>query len=243
MANLPSGAVTFLFTDIVDSTEAWESSMQETALAIEAHDQIVEDAIGRHDGFVFARGGDSFCAAFARPSSAIRSAIEAQRTLTNRSPLQVRMSIHTGEAVERAKNYYGPPLNRVARILEASRGGQVLVSGATRRLLPPGDFEFRDLGERQLRNVQVPLHVLQLVADGINSGPVAFELEETRLHGLPVQRDLFGRESTLDSICTDLRNYGVVTLMGPGGVGRRRLQRRRVADGRKLGTALAGSSI
>ena len=135
---LPRGTVTFLFTDIEDSTRLWDEAPTDMADALRVHDAIVRGAIERHGGYVFATGGDGFCAAFSTAADAAAAAIESQRAAARRRPpssFAVRMGLHTGEAIERDRNYFGTEVNRAARLMSLAHGGQVLVSDATEVLL------------------------------------------------------------------------------------------------------------
>src|SRR5690349_5670915 len=126
--NLPTGTVTFLFTDIEGSTHLWEEHLASMRLALARHDALLRVAIERHAGVVFKTVGDAFCAAFAMAPNAIEAALDAQRSLaagTTDLPLRVRMALHTGTVEQREGDYFGPPLNRVARLLSAGHGGQV----------------------------------------------------------------------------------------------------------------------
>lgn len=172
---MPTGAVTFLFTDIEGSTRLWEAEPDSMREALAVHDRIVERAVEEHDGVVFKTGGDSFCASFASPHLAAEAAMEAQRQLgaTNwgtRTPIQVRMGLHTGTAQVRNDDYFGPTLNRTARLMEAGHGGQVLVSSTTQSLLidelPPG-VGLLSLGNQYLKDLDRPETVFQLTADGL----------------------------------------------------------------------------
>src|SRR5579864_4248324 len=132
---LPSGTVAFLFTDIEGSTQRWEAHRAAMAAAIERHDAILEQAIEAHDGHTFKRMGDAFCAVFRTAPQAIAAARDAQRTLIQEDfsavdGLKVRMAVHVGHADEHNGDYYGPSVNRIARLLAIGYGGQVLVSGA-----------------------------------------------------------------------------------------------------------------
>jgi class 3 adenylate cyclase len=143
-ADWPRGTVTFLFTDIVDSTQLWEQHPQVMPQVLVRHDALVRAAIAAQGGVVFKTLGDAVCAAFARAPDALAAARVAQHTLQAEDwtalglppegPLQVRMALHTGAADARNSDYIGPPLNRVARILALGHGGQILLSHATREL-------------------------------------------------------------------------------------------------------------
>jgi class 3 adenylate cyclase len=150
--SLPTGTVTFLFTDIEGSTQLWEQHPDAMRLALARHDASLTAAIQSNHGHVFKTVGDAFCAAFAMAPDAIDAALAAQRHLHALQPsavpsaaglaLKVRIALHTGAAKVRGGDYFGPALNRVARLLAIAHGGQVLLSGATQELvqddLPPG---------------------------------------------------------------------------------------------------------
>jgi len=136
----PSGAVTFLFTDVEDSTGSWDRLPGAMRGALERHDRILQDAITAHAGFVFSRGGDGVAVAFERAGDAVAAAVEAQHALLGEPwpaalELRVRMGLHTGEPEERDGDYLGPPLNREARLMSAAHGGQILVSATTAEML------------------------------------------------------------------------------------------------------------
>src|SRR5262245_58929345 len=139
--NLPSGTVTFLFTDIEGSTKLWEEHPEAMKPALARHDALLRSAIETNDGVVFKTIGDAFCAAFHTAPDALNTALAAQRAL-HAEPwqeglsLRVRMALHTGAAELRDNDYFGQPLNRVARLLAVGHGGQVLISQSTRDLLP-----------------------------------------------------------------------------------------------------------
>ena len=130
MAVQPTGTVTFLFTDVEGSTRLWEEHPAEMQAALERHDEILRSAIEDHSGYVFSTSGDAFAAAFERAGDAIVAATDAQHSLgAERWPdtavVRVRMGMHTGEAEERGGDYFGPVLNRAARIMSAGHGGQM----------------------------------------------------------------------------------------------------------------------
>ena len=174
-APLPSGTVTLLFTDIEGSTQHWEERPEAMASALRRHDELLRAEIERHGGHVFKTIGDAFCAAFARRvgrrrAAARRAARDRRATIGARSAdLQVRMALHSGATDERDGDYFGPALNRVARLLAIGARRPDLVSGATaqllRGLLPP-QTGLRDLGEHRLKDLIEPEHVWQLVAAG-----------------------------------------------------------------------------
>jgi class 3 adenylate cyclase len=162
VANLPTGTVTFLFTDIEGSTRLWEQHPEAMQTALARHDALVTDCIQQHRGVVIkSRGeGDSFFAVFARATDAVSAACALQRALlaeawSAETPISLRVALHTGEAQFRGDDYFGVAVNRCARLRAAAHGGQVLLSLATQELvrdhLPEG-MSLRDLGEHRLKD-------------------------------------------------------------------------------------------
>jgi class 3 adenylate cyclase len=154
-ATILSGTITFAFTDIEGSTQRWDRNRAAMEAAVRRHDALMREAIAAHNGQTI---GDAFCAAFARPEDAVAAMFDAQRALgaedsTAVDGLRVRTAIHTGTADERDRDYFGPAVNRVARLLGIGHGAQVLISGVTSELvqgsLPP-QASLRDLGEHRL---------------------------------------------------------------------------------------------
>ena len=162
---LPAGTVTFLFTDIEGSTRLWESQQAAMQAALPRHDALVRQCVAGHDGHVFKTGGDAFCAAFHTAADAVAAALEAQRALhaepwPDPVKIRVRMALHTGAVECRDGDYFGAPLNRVARLLAVGHGGQTLLSESTHDLcrdhLPPlasakplGEHGLKDLARRE----------------------------------------------------------------------------------------------
>lgn len=170
MPTNPSGTVTFLFTDVEGSTRRWEEHPDAMKDALERHDSIVRTSIESRDGVVFTTAGDEFCSAFSSPSLALRAALEIHKRLTAEewgvvAPFRVRTALHTGNAEERDGDYFGPPLNRCARLLSIGHGGQILVSSVTAQLLAgdlPADVSLDDLGAHALKDLDRPEHVFQV---------------------------------------------------------------------------------
>jgi predicted ATPase len=214
----PSGTVTFLFTDIEGSTRLWEEDPDAMRAWVSEHDVCVRDAIEACGGYVFATGGDGFAAAFGRAADAVAAAEHAQAALTDLTPVRVRMGINTGEAHERGGDYFGPPVNRTARLMAAGHGGQVLLSAVTAELVP--DLVVRNLGEHRLRDLGSPMLVLQL---GTDEFPPLRTLD-TLPGNLPPQRTSFiGRTREVKELAALVDTERLVTLTGPGGVGKSRL--------------------
>ena len=176
MAEAPTGTITFLFTDVEGSTRLWQAHPEGMREALATHDGIVRDAIESHDGYIFSTGGDSFAAAFGDPLDAVRAALDAQHALSlaqwgEVEPLRVRMALDTGLAELRDGDYFGPPLNRAARIEELANGGQILLSNTTADLVRyslPDGFALEPIGERKLRDVERPVQLFQLQPESVS---------------------------------------------------------------------------
>src|SRR6185295_8034212 len=167
----PAGVTAFLFTDIAASTRRWEHDKADMASALARHDHLLRSAVEDHGGRVFKHTGDGICAAFSSPAAALESAVAGQRQILaeawgSTGPLSVRMAVHVGTAEEREGDFFGPTLNRIARLLDLAHGGQVLVSDACRALLteePAEGVGLLDLGEHWLRDLERPERVFQVV--------------------------------------------------------------------------------
>jgi predicted ATPase/class 3 adenylate cyclase len=234
--DLPTGTLTFLFTDMEGSTQLWERYPEQARTALARHDRIIEDLVSRHGGTVVRpRGeGDSRFAVFSRATDAVAAAAATQQALNTEawptpSPLLVRMAVHTGEADLRDGDYYGSAVNRCARLRSAAHGGQTLLSSVTQELvrdhLPEG-VSLRDLGEHLLRDLQQPGHIFQLVVADLPSDFPPLKTLDARPNNLPSQRTmLVGRDAEVASIQSLLLrdDVGLLTLTGPGGIGKTRL--------------------
>ncbi|HTS20382.1 MAG TPA: adenylate/guanylate cyclase domain-containing protein [Casimicrobiaceae bacterium] len=170
MATVPTGTVTLLFTDIEGSTQLWEAHAAAMRAALARHDTLLRQCIAGHGGHVFKTGGDAFCASFHTASDAVAAALDAQRALLREpwpegAKLRVRMALHTGAVEVRDDDYFGPPLNRVARLLAAGHGGQTLLSESTHDLcrdhLPPL-ASVKALGAHGLKDLGRPEALFQL---------------------------------------------------------------------------------
>jgi adenylate cyclase len=175
--SIPTGTVTFLFTDVEGSTRLWEESSQAMTIALARHDQIMRDAIESRHGYIFATGGDAFSASFQAVSDALEAALSAQVALREEAwseiDVRVRMALHVGEAEERGGDYFGPTLNRTARVLSTAAGGEILVSSAIATVAIdslPEQAGLIDLGERQLKDLDRSEHVYRLTEPGL-AGP------------------------------------------------------------------------
>ena len=213
---LPTGTVTFLFTDIEGSTRLLHELGDAYVEALGEHRRVLRRAFGRHGGVEVDTQGDAFFVAFARASDAVAAASAAQSALAG--PIRVRMGLHTGEPVITNEGYVGIDVHRAARIAAVGHGGQVLVSQSTRELVAADGLQ--DLGEHRLRDLTAPERIYQL---GDGEFPPLKSLNQTNL---PVQpTPLVGRKHELDEILTLSRRDDVrlLTLTGPGGSGKTRL--------------------
>jgi predicted ATPase/class 3 adenylate cyclase len=226
--------VTLLFTDIEGSTRLWEAHPDEMRVALARHDLLVRDAIDRAGGRVVKPAGDGFCAAFDTAGAGVRAAVGLQRALAaedwpSGTPIRVRVALHTGACEERDGDYFGPPVNRVARLMVVGHGGQTLLSGATGELVRDTLDEgvsLRDLGEHRLKDLLRPEHVFQVDASDVPDvvTPLRSLDNPALLHNLPEQVTSFvGRDREVKEVREALESSRLVTLMGAGGVGKSRL--------------------
>jgi predicted ATPase/class 3 adenylate cyclase len=238
---LPTGTITFLLTDIEDSTKLWEKDPDAVMQALARHDQIIESAVSDNHGVVVKpRGeGDSRFAVFEQAKDAVSAAARIQimfhaEAWQTPTPLKVRMSLHTGEANLRMGDYYGSVVNRAARLRSIGYGGQTLLSAVTRELvketLPPGVI-LADQGEHRLKDLSREEHVYQLVIDDVPTNFPPLKSLSVIPNNLPAQlTDFIGRESELEEIHQLLEKTRLLTLVGPGGTGKTRLALEVAAD-------------
>lgn len=238
MSTLPTGTVTFLFTDIEGSTTLWQKYPDAMEIALARHHAILRQAIETHRGYVFQIVGDAFCTAFATATDGLAAALAAQRGLRDEAwgeigALRVRMALHTGAAEVRAGEFTsgeyvsGITMSRAARLLSAGHGGQVLLSDATRTLVEndlPQGVTLRDLGEHRLKDLQRPEHIYQLVVPDLPADFPPLKTLDTLPNNLPVQLTSFiGREREMTQLKRLVQATRLVTLTGAGGSGKTRL--------------------
>ena len=222
--DLPSGTVTFLFTDVEGSTRLWAADREAMSASLLVHDAILRGAIEGNGGYVFTTAGDSFAAAFGRASDAVRAAVESQRALRGAAwpgpVLKVRMGVHLGEAEERGGDYFGPVVNTAARVEAAGHGGQVLITEAVRLAASVVPEDATDLGVHGLRDVAEPLRLFQL---GAGAFP-ALRVVDPSLSNLPVRPTrLIGREVEVARVRGLLTESRLVSVTAVGGSGKTRL--------------------
>jgi len=234
MGALPTGMVTFLFTDVEGSTRLWEEHPAAMRQALTRHDALIETVVAGHQGVVVRpRGeGDSRFAVFARATDAVAAAVAIQQALHSEVwpdgiAVSVRVVLHTGEADLREGDYYGSAVNRCARLRGIAHGGQALLSQVTydlvRDVLPAG-VSLRNLGEHRLRDLQRKEQVFQLLAAGVPTDFPPLRSLDTVPHNLPLQVTSFvGREQVVTELCRLLERSPLLTLTGPGGTGKTRL--------------------
>jgi predicted ATPase/class 3 adenylate cyclase len=231
-ADLPTGTVTFLFSDIEGSTRILDRLGPGYQEVLETHQRLLREAFRSRGGVEVSTEGDSFFVVFRIPSQAVAAAVEAQRALAaHRWPegghVRPRMGLHTGEGTLGGDNYVGVDLHRAARIAAAGHGGQIVLSDSTRALVAPTLPEgvtLRDLGQHRLKDLPQPEHLFDLVVEGLPDAFPPLRSTDARPNNLPVQLTSFvGRRRELDEIAAAVRDGRLVTLTGPGGTGKTRL--------------------
>lgn len=241
MSELPTGTVTFLYTDIEGSTNLLQRLGPRYSDLLAHHHQLLRKAIQAWNGCEVNTQGDSFFVAFARASDALAAAVDAQRSLFEQAwsdevAIHVRMGLHTGEPTVAGDDYVGLDVHRAARIGAAGHGGQLLISEATRILVEydlPAGVSLRGLGEHRLKDLQHSEHIYQVDIAGLPTDFPMLKALDTNLHNLPVQLTSFiGRKRELEEIVRLLSSPSprLLTLVGPGGTGKTRLSLQAAAD-------------
>jgi predicted ATPase/class 3 adenylate cyclase len=239
--SLPTGTVTFLFTDVEGSSRLWERHPDAMRAALVEHDALIEFLAEQHGGvLVRPRGeGDSRFAVFARATDAVAAAAAIQQALHAEpwpveTPIRVRLALHTGEADLRDGDYYGAAVNRCARLRAIAHGGQVVLSMATEALVRdalPAGVIMRDLGEQRLRDLARPERVFQLTVPGVSADFPPLRSLDALPNNLPLQLTSFiGRERERGEVGRLLAATRLLTLTGPGGTGKTRLALQAAAE-------------
>jgi predicted ATPase/class 3 adenylate cyclase len=231
MADLPTGTVTFLFSDVEGSTRLVQERSDASDL-LEAHGRLIREAASSEGGVEVNTEGDSFFLVFTSPAAAVRAAAGITRSLHEHgwpedAPVRVRIGLHTGEGTLGARDYVGLDVHRAARIAGAGHGGQVLLSETTRSLTAaslPNEASLRDLGPHRLKDLERPEHLFQLVLADLPSDFPPPRTLDARPNNLPAQLTSFvGRGEELGDVTRLLGRTRLLTLTGPGGTGKTRL--------------------
>jgi predicted ATPase/class 3 adenylate cyclase len=232
LPELPSGTVTFLFTDLEGSTRLWERHPATMGPALERHDALLRTAVERHRGAVVKTTGDGLHAVFTTAQDALAAAVGAQRALAAETwevpgGLRVRMGMHTGDAVVRQGDYYGAATNRAARVMDSAHGGQIVVSNATAEILRdalPEAIALIDLGEHRLADLARPERISQVASEGLVREFPPLRTLDTVPGNLPIQvTSLVDRVVEREAIADASLASRLVTVTGVGGVGKSRL--------------------
>jgi predicted ATPase/class 3 adenylate cyclase len=234
-----STVTTVLFTDIEGSTRLWEQDRKRMSATLAGHDAVARAAVESNHGVVVKMTGDGLYAVFADALDALVATLQLQRSIadpetTNGVELRVRCGLHAGIVERRDNDYFGPPVNRAARVMAAAHGGQVLLSQAVVdcvRAILPAAVSLRDLGNVRLKDLATPEHVYQLVHPQLRQDFPALRSLEATPNNLPQQVTSFiGRERELTAIKELLEGTRLLTLLGMGGVGKTRLSLQIAAD-------------
>lgn len=223
---------TLLFTDLENSTPRWELHPHEMAESVARHDHLIRRAVGYRGGRVFSTGGDGFAAVFPSPSAALDTALDIQRALraepwADGAELRTRIGIHSGVAEQRDGVFFGVEVNRTARVAAMAHGGQVVVTGAVAGLLADRrgrDIELVDLGQYRLKGLSQPEQVFQVIAPGLDPVVRYLRVRPVRDGNLPMPLTTFvGRDREVAELTEGVRRHRLITLLGPGGMGKTRL--------------------
>jgi predicted ATPase/class 3 adenylate cyclase/DNA-binding CsgD family transcriptional regulator len=237
----------FLFSDIEGSTALWSSAHAAMGSALRDHDGVVVKAVTARSGVVVKHTGDGFIARFESPGDAIAAAIDVQRAMSSRPSsggvdLRCRMAVHAGEAEHRDGDWFGPPMNRAARLMALGHGGQILVSSVIAGLVgdgPSPHCTLADLGFYHLRDIPSPEHVFQVVAPGLRTEFPALRARRMFESRLPARLASFvGRAADVALGRQMLAEHRLVSVVGPGGIGKTSLAREIATVGLKPDAAV-----
>jgi predicted ATPase/class 3 adenylate cyclase len=224
----PSTPLTFLFTDVEGSTRLWEQHPAEMRSALERHDEILRACIESRDGYVFTTAGDSFAASFGRVDDAVAAAVAVQDALgeeiwPGRIEMKVRVGLHVGHGQERDGDYFGPDVNRAARVMSVAHGGQIIVSRSVVETAT-NTVRFESRGVHRLKDLSEPRELFELMVEGRNVRFPPLRSLSTMTNNLPVPRtSLIGRDGLVEEVSKLVDGGQLVTLTGPGGAGKTRV--------------------
>jgi predicted ATPase/class 3 adenylate cyclase len=225
--NLPTGTVTFFFSDIEDSTGVLQRIGPAFRSTLERHAEIVRACLDGHDGLEVSTEGDSFFAVFEKAPSAVAAATEVQRRIDEEDwpeggAIRLRIGLHAGSAEVGHDDYVGIDVHRASRIGGAGHGGQILVSDAVRALASGSDYV--DLGRHRLKGLEEPVHLFQLKVPGLEQAFPPLRSSDARPNNLPsLETRIIGREADVSEVVRLLEDNRLVTIVGPGGIGKTRL--------------------
>ncbi|HSJ27269.1 MAG TPA: adenylate/guanylate cyclase domain-containing protein, partial [Acidimicrobiia bacterium] len=224
----PTGVITFLLSDVEDSTRLWESDRAGMAASLEFHDRILRQAVDARDGHVFSTAGDAFAVAFSSPDAAADAAIAIQLALRAADwpgpPISIRIGLHTGTTVERDGDYFGPVVNLAARIMSAGQGGRILLSSVTAGLLDPSHVELADRGVHRLSGIGRAEAIVELLHPDLPQIDLPLRTSDLPTTNLPPPLSSFvGRTTELEELGARLDRHRLVVLTGTGGTGKTRL--------------------
>ena len=255
MTDIPAGNITFLFTDIEGSTKLSQDFPEKLHVALERHNQILKEVLESNNGFIYDMIGDSFFCAFENAVDAVKAAVQIQTELKkeiwDEAVIKVRIGIHSGSAEWNGERYMGYiTLARTARIMEAAYGEQILISNNTHSLYLEGsktqskkkseikssshrvfEVNFRDFGERRLKDVIEPIRLFQIESDGLREEFPPLKTLDARPNNLPIQLTSFiGREKEMKFIKEELKLHRLLSLTGAGGAGKTRFALQTAAE-------------
>lgn len=216
---------TFLFSDMEGSTLLWERAPAQMGAVMARHDSLLTEIVRKHDGEVFKSTGDGLAARFTDPGRALAAAVAMQRGIAEEpwlvGPIRIRVGVHTGPAAPRDNDWYGPAVNRAARLCHVAHGGQTITSAATGSLAPDSDVSLSPLGEHLLRDVAEPIAIHQVDAAGVAVAFPPLRTTHVEPRGLPIPESAtVGRADDRHRLTAALRDNRLVTVTGPPGVGK-----------------------